>query len=234
MVVPHLRLRLQLLLFTASTWCRRLSPEQSQASAQALQSTAPDDDFVIAMIQHWWHPAASARDADQSTSTQGQSQAPLGAARAGQAQGQQPFAAHTVSNLQAAAVGHLTEQLLAEGAEGRDSQQGSRQHPESVTAHLHPNQAEGTSQRMPQGRTQEQSFGFDVQPQVKQGSSGHHRHSTAELDHPVQLTGAEAAPPQPRAESTVRTVNAGGSCNVDTNDFLFLCLFFSLRHSMLK
>lgn len=195
---------------TASLWCRRLSPEQSRASAQALQGTRPDDDFVIAMIRHWWHPAASARDADQGT-TQGLSQAPLGTARAGQAQGQQPFEALTVGESQAAADGQVAEQLLAGRAEAQDSQEGSKQHLQSVTAHMHHNQAECTLQRMPPGSSQEQSFRVDVQPHVKQGSAGDQRHDS---DHPVQLTGAEAAeatPPQPRAEPTIRTVNAGGS-----------------------
>ena len=228
-----------MLLFTASMWCRRLSPEQSQASAQALHSTCPDDDFVIAMIRHWWHPAASARDADQSTN-QGQLQAPLGNVRAGQPQGQQPFVALPVGNLQAAADGQLAKQLLAEGAEGdQESQQGCQQNPEAVTAHLHYSQAEGTLHCMPPGNSQEQSFRIDVQPHIKQGLpvEGDERYPTDESYQPVHLTSTvaeavKAIPPDPGAESTVQTVNAGGLRNIDTNDSLYFCLLL-MSHLML-
>ena len=198
---------------------RRLSPEQSQASAQALKSIAPDDDFVIAMIKHWWHPAAAAaaaRDADQSPSTQGHSQTPLNAAHAGQAQGQQPFEALTAGNPQAAAVGQVAERLLAQRTQRH--QQSSRQTPQSVTANLLLNQAEGTLQQRPQGSCHVQSLaGLEVsshacQDNVQhQGSFGNEIHSADQSNYPMQLTGAEAveAVPQPKTESTAETVNSG-------------------------
>ena len=153
--------------------CRRLNPVQSQASELALKSIAPDDDFVIAMIRYWWHPAAAARSADQSTSTQGQLQA--------------PFEALTAGHPQAAAVDQLAERLLGQRTEVHDPQQkqGSPQSPQSGTADLVFNQAEGTLQQRTQGSCQVQSFaGLEGSSHASQddmqhqGSVRNERHST--------------------------------------------------------
>lgn len=186
------------------------------------------------MIRYWWHPAAAAREADQLNSPEGQLQAPLDAAQAHQAQGQQHFDAPTAGNPQAAAIDQITEALLTQRAH---PQQGSQRSPQSVTTYLHPNQVEGTLQQRPQASCQEQSFaglkgsshaasGGDVQ---HQGPSGNERHSIDQSNHPTQLTGAEAAEavPRPRTEAAAETVNTGEPCRVVISHFLWLCFCFS-------
>ena len=206
--------------------CRRLSPEQSEASAQALKSIAPDDDFVIAMIRHWWHPAAAAaaRKADQRNSTQGQLPAPLHAAEAAQAHGQQPFEALTAGNPQAAAIDKITERLLTQR---EHPQQGSQQSP--ITTNLYPKQTEGTLQQRPQGSDQEQAFaGLKGSSHAASGDNVQHQgppaRSVDQSSHPLRLTGAEAAEavPQPRTEPPVETVNTGEPCRAVICHFLWL------------
>lgn len=169
------------------------------------------------MIRHWWHPAAATRAADQSTSTQGQLQA--------------PFEALTVGHPQAAAVDQLAERLLAQRTEVHDPQQkqGSPQSPQSVTADLICNQAGGTLQQKTQGSCQVQSFaGLEGSSHASRddvqhlGSVGSQRHSTDQSNHSTQVTGAEAAEavPQPRTEPTVETVNSGSPCKSVTSKFL--------------
>ena len=197
--------------------CRRLSPEQSQASAQALKSIAPDDDFVIAMIKRWWHPAApAARHAEQCVSIQGQMQAPLDAAKTGQAQGQQPFDALTAGNPQAAAVDHITERLLTERTveDCQHPEQGSPQSHQSVTTNLHLNQAEGTAQQRPQGRHQEQHFaGLEGSGHAAPGDNFQHQGPSGNEGHSTGPEAAEAVP-RPRTESTVETANSGQPCKL--------------------
>ena len=194
--------------------CRRLSPEQSQASAEALHSIAPDDAFVIDMIKHWWHPAALTTPADGGTSTQGQchSQAPLDAAKAGQGQGQQPFEAFTAGHPQAATGDQLADKLQTDRARKKDSQQGLNQSPSLVTQNIKNNQAESMQLGGPRTRAQgsfegsryasDSSSAAKRQLHVEQRLSDSETHSTDHPDHPgQQAEAAKAISLEPTAES---------------------------------
>lgn len=198
--------------------CRRLSPEQSQASAEALHSIAPDDAFVIDMIKHWWHPAALTTPADGGTSTEGQChlQAPLNAAKAGQGQGQQPFEALTAGHPQAAAVDQLADKLQTDRARGKDSQQGSNQSSSLVTKRKNHNQAESMQHGSPQTKAQgscegsryasDSSSAAKGQLHLEQRLPDSETHSTDHPNHPGQQAKAAKAVSM---ESTSETADTG-------------------------
>lgn len=137
--------------------CRRLSPEQSQQSAQALQSIAPDDAFVQDMIKHWWRATAPAISAHQEASGEGQGQllASYDAAKAGQVQG--PLASPAAGASQDAAAVSQPTHIHGDQEKGQGSQQGPSQCPQTVTSGENLEQATGLLQGRLQGSSKTES-----------------------------------------------------------------------------
>ena len=114
--------------------CRRLSPKQSQESAAALTNIQPDDDFVVEMLQHWWHSASSASTHQPSSliHQHSQLQVPSNADREGQTQPQQALAPLTAGHPKAAAVDMLTERLKTDAAQGQQRQNDTDLRPQAA------------------------------------------------------------------------------------------------------
>lgn len=117
--------------------CRRLSPEQSHLSAQALLNIRPDDAFVTDLIKQWWQQPASATSVTQQPSVLPSSELPSTlnvqdgpsvsvSMTEGEFQSGQSLAPYTAGHPQASGIDTLTDKLLGNAGPGPPA--GARTH----------------------------------------------------------------------------------------------------------
>lgn len=116
---------------------KRLSPEQSELSAQALLNIRPDDAFVTDLIKHWWRQPAPRTPVTQQPSTQPSSELPSAlnvqggppdsvSMAEGHFQSGQSLAPFIAGHPQASGIDTLTDKLLGDAGQGPPA--GARTH----------------------------------------------------------------------------------------------------------
>ncbi|KAL0020383.1 hypothetical protein WJX79_002660 [Trebouxia sp. C0005] len=163
---------------------KRLSPEQSHLSAQALLNIRPDDAFVTDLIKHWWQQPASATSVTQQPSVLPSSELPSTlnvqdgpsvsvSMTEGEFQSGQSLAPYTAGHPQASGIDTHTDKLLEQTQEAGPSTAASVPHAQAAGLEHTP-----SSSYTPPIRHQslaEPSTGWQHYKQSGRGSMGNER-----------------------------------------------------------